>query len=112
MANDVHLSDACPDEHGGSTRNPEAAGACNFHLVHPACEVSAMHISGKSVLLTGAGSGLGRDLVVALTRKGCIVTACPVAHKYQLALSSAAILYVALFSQLLHLIAQSHFVIF
>ena len=37
-----------------------------------------MHFRGKSVVLTGAGSGIGRVLVLEFTRRGCLVTArCP-----------------------------------
>lgn len=35
-----------------------------------------MQFHGKSVVLTGAGSGIGRVLVLELTRRGCLVTAC------------------------------------
>jgi 5,10-methylene-tetrahydrofolate dehydrogenase/methenyl tetrahydrofolate cyclohydrolase len=37
--------------------------------------LAAMRYAGKSAIVTGAGSGIGRELVLELVRRGCTVTA-------------------------------------
>ncbi len=60
----------------------DSCGAAGGHQSWHSLEASqtpyvlaAMRYAGKSAFVTGAGSGIGRELVLELVRRGCTVTA-------------------------------------